>query len=77
MRTSRKREDPHLHLVVRRLGKLRHENLGDSGNSHMTLRMIESALAQFTLVGLVLLFPAETWVSLPGGLWEPFDLRLI
>jgi len=37
-------------------------------------RGIETGLARFTLVSLVLYFPLETWVSLPYGLWRPFYL---
>lgn len=40
----------------------------------MTARAIETALARFTLVSLVVYFPLETWVSLPDGLWHPFYL---
>lgn len=40
----------------------------------MNLRKTETGLARFTLGGLVIYFPVETWVSLPDGLWDPFYL---
>ena len=40
----------------------------------MNLRKIETGLAWFTLGALVIYFPAETWASLPAGLWNPFYL---
>ena len=38
----------------------------------MDLRKTETGLAWFTLGALVVYFPAETYVSLPHGLWHPF-----
>ena len=38
----------------------------------MDLRKIETGLAWFTLGALVIYFPAETYISLPEGLWHPF-----
>lgn len=40
----------------------------------MDARAVETGLARFTLAGLVVYVPVETWVSLPGGLWHPFYL---
>jgi hypothetical protein len=40
----------------------------------MNLRKAETHLARFTLGGLVVYVPVETWVSLPYGLWNPFYL---
>lgn len=39
-----------------------------------TPRAIETGLARFTLSGLVLYVPLETWVSWRYGLWNPFYL---
>jgi len=38
------------------------------------LRKIETGLAWFTLGALVIYFPAETYISVPEGLWNPFYL---
>lgn len=40
----------------------------------MNLRRIETCLAWFTLGGLLVYLPVETWTSLPYGLWNPFYL---
>jgi hypothetical protein len=40
----------------------------------MDARRVETGLARFTLAALVVYFPAETWVSLPYGLLNPFYL---
>lgn len=40
----------------------------------MDLRKIETGLAWFTLGALVIYFPAETYISVPEGLWNPFYL---
>jgi hypothetical protein len=38
------------------------------------LRKAETGLARFTLGGLLIYVPVETWTSWPGGLWNPFYL---
>jgi hypothetical protein len=40
----------------------------------MSLRNAETNLARFTLGGLLVYFPVETWTSWPYGLWNPFYL---
>ena len=40
----------------------------------MDWRGVETALARFVFVALVVYFPLETWVSLPHGLLNPFYL---
>jgi hypothetical protein len=40
----------------------------------MTRRKIETALAYGTLFVLLIYVPVETWVSLPGGLLDPYYL---
>lgn len=40
----------------------------------MNLRKAETNLAWFTLGGLLVYAPVETWTSLPYGLWNPFYL---
>ena len=40
----------------------------------MTPRSVETTLARFTLVLLLVYVPAETWVSWPSGLTNPFYL---
>lgn len=39
-----------------------------------SLRKLETRLAYFTLAILVVYVPAETYASLPYGLWSPFYL---
>ena len=40
----------------------------------MTPRGVETFIARFTLVLLLVYAPAETWVSWPSGLTDPFHL---
>ena len=40
----------------------------------MTPRSVETTIARFTLGLLLVYVPAETWVSWPSGLTDPFYL---